>query len=297
MYFWFNIFLFIYIFLFYKFFIGDNNPNQYMSRNLPKNRKLIKTSLGNTSVYLEYKKKDKLILLVPGFGSSLDSFKECFNYYANYDVISLDFYGRGWSDGVKNYNINTFIDQIHEVLEHTSYQNYKEINIIACSMGCILTDEYLKKYKPKINKVIFIAPAGLTIKNKPFYYKIFKKKYINKLLFTLFAPLIILQHNRKCYNVNYTNLSFIYFMLNHNGYIPCLLDTFNNIDLDKHQYSKYNNLLILISKDDRVTKFDKTKFLNIPIIEFNKYGHSELIYPTRRIIYNFLLNNQFINNM
>ena len=46
-----------------------------MSSKKTKNRKIISTSLGNTAIYMESNQINKLILLVPGFGSSLDSFK------------------------------------------------------------------------------------------------------------------------------------------------------------------------------------------------------------------------------
>ena len=286
------IFYFLYNFLFF-FCLGSNIDN-YMLKKKKDYRFYIPTRYGKSCIF--YRKQDntnKLLFMIPGFGSTIDTFNPYFDKFSEYDLVSLDFYGRGWTNGInRKYDKDVFIDQIFDILYYCiKKKEYKEINFIGCSMGCILTDEFIKKYQKylyniKINNIVYIAPAGDKIK-KPFYSYLLNIKYLNKVLLSLFCPFFLYFHNKRCYNLS-MDYRFLTYMYHHRGYVKGLLSTILNVDLGNHIYNQDYNILVIMSNDDRVIKNNYEKFSKCKIHTFNKYGHCELIDPSFEIINDFL---------
>ena len=101
----------------YFFCLGNNIDNHLLSKK-KSYRFYVPTRYGKTSIFYRKKKDNKkLLLMIPGFGSTIDTFEPYFNEFSDYDLLSLDFYGRGWTNGInKKYDINLFINQIFDSL-------------------------------------------------------------------------------------------------------------------------------------------------------------------------------------
>jgi pimeloyl-ACP methyl ester carboxylesterase len=294
MYIFSSLLLYYFLLNYLYFFCLGNNIDNYLVKKKKNFRFYVPTRYGKTCIFYRKKKNTKkLLLMIPGFGSTLDTFEPYFNDFPDYDLLSLDFYGRGWTNGIdQKYDINLFINQIFDVLYYCiKCKEYQEINFIGCSMGCILTDEFIKKYqiylnKIKINNIVYIAPAGDKIK-KPFYSKLLNIRYLNRVLLSIFCPFFLYFHNKRCYNLtmDYRFLTYIY---HHRGYVKGLLSTLSHVNLGDHIYDQKHNILVITSKDDRVIKNNFNKFSKCENHVFDIYGHCELIEPSKELIYNFL---------
>ena len=123
----------------------------------------------------------------------------------------------------------------------------------------------------------------------PIYSKLLKINYLGEFLVILFSDIFLYLHNRKCYNIKLES-TYRYYINNHNGFLKSLLSTIRNINLTDHNYNNSFNGLVIFSKDDRLITFNSSKIIRYPCIEFELYGHCELIEPSKKIIINFLKN-------
>jgi len=267
-------------------------PNQYLYNKI-KNRNFIFTKYGNSSVLFKKSENisNKLLLTIHGFGADLDGFNtiEDLAIKNDYNYLSIDLYGRGLSDSQQMNNSELFEDQITEIVNIYKYKyKLKEINVLAHSMGCIITNNIIKQNKINFKSIILLAPAGLGMKG--YNIELFKKKYLGEFLVILFGDIYLLIHNLYCYNIKkHIPKKFLLYSYNHYGYLKSLLSTIRYMDKDNVDYRHIKNLLVIYSVDDRITIMNKKKFdLNCKFIQLKKYGHSELLENSIKYIFDYL---------
>ena len=279
----------------YLLFVNKNYPNNNLIKHLKKNRTFLYTTKGQSSVRFIKSKhiSNKLLLTVHGCGSNLDEFK-CIENIAiekDFNYLSIDLYGRGLSNSINYNNSLEFENQIIEILNIYRHK-YKlsDINVIGYSMGAIIINNIVNNNKFKFNSIILLSPVGLGIKG--YNLELFKIKYLGELLLILFGDIYLLKHNIKCYNQNKNiPLNFLYYTYNHHGYLKSLLSTIRCMEADNIIYKNIMNLLVIYSKDDKVTIMNKNKFnSNCNFIELKKYGHSEILEPSIPFIFKYLQN-------
>ena len=129
------------------------------------------------------KNRDKFVLLLHGWGGSLDSFKatEDFLVANNYSTINIDFPGFGKSDLPKNdFTLKDYKDLVESILK---IENINSVSIIAHSFGGRVA-LMLASENTIVNKLVLVDSAGIKPKfslRKWFKIKIYKfKKFLNK---------------------------------------------------------------------------------------------------------------------
>lgn len=293
-----NLFIMYLLYKIYYVFLRGDKPNKIMLKNKPNHLTLDKYENIDISYYYESKNSDKLIICVPGFGGSTESYSYYFNKFNDFNFLTLDFFGRGWSSSVnKKNNLSLFSRQLNFVVNKiTQEKPISSINFIGTSMGCMIIDHYIKQFvsnesKINLNKIIFIAPAGKMVSESIFSI-LAKKPIIGELIVSVMGEKLLDNFHKKCYNIDMPSYNYRYFLENHHGYLKSLLSTIRHINFTNYNYSVYNknDLLIINSSADRITKFKFNNFKDNKIHNFEDLGHSELIKPSLNLIKKFILN-------
>jgi len=102
----------------------------------------------------------KSLVLLHGFGGSLDTFKEniCF-LSESYDVIALDFPGFGFSDkpGIR-YSIHFQVLKLKRFLDQ---MNIGDIYLLGHSMGGAIAIHFAHLFASRVKKLILVCNAGM----------------------------------------------------------------------------------------------------------------------------------------
>ena len=142
-----------------------------------------KTLNGLNITYRYHKGNSNVVLLLHGWGGSLNSFKHLENYLIknNYSVITLDFPGFGGSDlPDKNWKLDDYVKIIEELL---NAEHLKKINIVSHSFGGRVAISFASKHKNLTNKLVLVDSAGIKPKFNLFKsFKILRYKFLKKLV-------------------------------------------------------------------------------------------------------------------
>ena len=128
----------------------------------------------NTSIYYEkYGTKDKVILILPGWGNTRTTFTNIINFFKeDYTIYIIDYPGFGNSPIPQDeLTIYDYTNIIRDFLEENNIVNPI---IIAHSFGGRITTLLAGYYKEKIDKIIYIDAA--TIKPKKTLKRFLKEK-------------------------------------------------------------------------------------------------------------------------
>ncbi|WP_111978765.1 alpha/beta fold hydrolase [Algibacillus agarilyticus] len=117
---------------------------------------------------IENPNADKCLLLIPGRVESYLKYKELiFDFFQQgYSIVTLDHRGQGQSCrestnlhfGHVN-NFSTYADDLHAICQETRlYQRYKQVNLLAHSMGGAIALDYAYRYQPKLASMVLSAP-------------------------------------------------------------------------------------------------------------------------------------------
>lgn len=247
----------------------------------------------NNNSYLYYKKygnSKKIILILPGWGDTRQTFDYLINCLKeNYTIYIIDWPGFGNSD-FPNINLTVY-DYTNIIISFMKDLNIINPIIIAHSFGGRITSLLAGYYKIKLDKLILIDIAGIKPKKsiikrlKSFVYKLLKK-----------LSILIPKRKRNIYlkKVFKYFASSDYKQLDNNMY-----QTFKNIVNEDLKYT-YKNIkqetLIIWGENDDATPLQDGIYINNNIanselIVYQDAGHfSYLDYPylTYDIIYEFL---------
>jgi len=134
------------------------------ARNLA-NIDRIKLKNGHTRYNLlrSTNKESPVALLIHGIASYSFVWKHLSEslHESGFNVLSLDLYGRGFSDSpITRYDQHLFIGQIEELLQELGLFDHQLI-LVGHSMGGAIATAFAAKYPDKISKLILLAPAGV----------------------------------------------------------------------------------------------------------------------------------------
>lgn len=245
------------------------------------------------SIYYEkYGNKDKVILILPGWGNTRTTFTNIINFFKeNYTIYIIDYPGFGNSP-LPNEDL-TIYDYTNIVRDFLEDKNIIDPIIIAHSFGGRITTLLSGYYKEKIAKIIYIDAA--TIKPKKTIKRFLKEKTYKllKKLIKLFPKLKQEYYNQK--------LLKIFGSKDYQTLPKSMHKTFKNIVNENLTYYLKNiesETLLLWGKLDTATPLkDGYKMNNLiknsALIIFPKGNHfSYLQYPylTNQIILEFIKN-------
>lgn len=249
----------------------------------------------NISIYYEkYGTKDKVILILPGWGNTRTTFTSIINFFKeDYTIYIIDYPGFGNSPIPQDeLTIYDYTNIIRDFLEENNIVNPI---IIAHSFGGRITTLLAGYYKEKIDKIIYIDAA--TIKPRKTFKRFLKEKTYKllKKLTKIFPKLKQEYYKQKLLKIfgssDYQNLP------------PSMHKTFQNIVNENLVYylkSIESEVLLLWGKlDDTTPLKDGYKMNNLlkdsALIIFPKGNHfSYLQYPylTNQIILEFIKNQK-----
>jgi len=82
---------------------------------------------------------------------------------SGFNVLSLDFYGRGFSDSPNvQYNGDLFCEQIDDLLKALNLEDQKLI-LFGHSMGGAVATLFASRFPDRVSKVVLFAPAGCPV--------------------------------------------------------------------------------------------------------------------------------------
>ena len=116
-------------------------------------------------------KKEMTVVLLHGWGGNHQSLISLASAFANYNILTLDFFGFGLSDKVKeNFDIYTYANA---VIALTKFLQLKKICLVGHSFGGRVAIIFAGLEQSLVEKVILIDSAG--IKPKYSFKKTFKR--------------------------------------------------------------------------------------------------------------------------
>ena len=143
------------------------------------------------------------VLFLHGWGANLNSFF-MFKNLQNYKLLFVDFPGFGNSEKLK-YSFNVF-DYALEIFKLLKKLNILEVNIVCHSFGGRVAILLETIFNLKVNKIVFIASAGL----KPRFNLKVKLKIISYKLKKLMVKLKLAKFNLNgCGSSDYVNLNSV----------------------------------------------------------------------------------------
>ncbi|NLC16631.1 MAG: alpha/beta hydrolase [Clostridiales bacterium] len=119
--------------------------------------------------YIQSGSKEKNILLLHGWGGSLESFQAVFDYFKkNYTVTAIDFCGFGKSPPPPYpFGVEEYAQVVYGFLQA---KNIKKTHIIAHSFGGRVAIELAYLYPEVVDKLVLASSAGLKRRKTPKYY-------------------------------------------------------------------------------------------------------------------------------
>lgn len=123
---------------------------------------IIDTTVNNLKINYIKKGEGKSVLIVPGWGTTINTYNTLINSISTYaNIYCLDMPGFGNSEEPKEvWNLNKYVDFISEFIES---QGIKEIDLIGHSNGgrIIIRMMNRKALNFNVNKIILIGSAGI----------------------------------------------------------------------------------------------------------------------------------------
>lgn len=111
----------------------------------------------NQNHKLHYREKGtgNLLLILPGNTASSNSHLDDITYFSNYfHVVSLDFWGTGKSDRLKDWTRNWWMDAVKDTIALVEHLNYDAADVIGCSGGAAIALLMATLYPNKVRSVI-----------------------------------------------------------------------------------------------------------------------------------------------
>lgn len=163
---------------------------------------IIKTIINNLKINYIKNGKGKSVLLLPGWGTTIDTYLSIINSVSTYaNIYCLDMPGFGNSqEPTFSWNLDNYIDFIIKFIQK---QNIKELDLIGHSNGGRIIIKLMNKNDLpfKVNKIILIGSAGIVHKKTIYqnlkinFYKFCKKFLEIKLINTMFPQLLLTLKN------------------------------------------------------------------------------------------------------
>lgn len=164
---------------------------------------IIKTTIKNLTINYIKKGYGKNVLILPGWGTTINTYMPLINSISNYaNIYCLDMPGFGNSEEPDTYwNLDNYVDFIIDFIKS---QNIQDLDLIGHSNGGRIIIKLMNRIDLNfnVNKIILIGSAGIVHKksqSKKFKIKIFKlgKKIVEiKPIKTMFPNLLSKLQNK-----------------------------------------------------------------------------------------------------
>ena len=240
----------------------------------------------NIKLYYEkHGKKDKYLIILPGWGNTRPTFYNIINQFKKfYTIYIIDYPGFGNSPIINNnLTIYDYADLIKHFIKDNNIDNP---SIIAHSFGGRIASILIGKEKLEVDKLILIDVAG--IKHRKSF-----KLYLKEKIYKFINKITKYKYKEK--------LNKIFGSTDYNNLPKCMRNTFKNIineDLTKYYKSIKISTLIIWGEYDRDTPLKDGKKLNklirnSALIIYKKrkhFSYLEEISLTNKILYYMLIN-------
>lgn len=135
--------------------------------------------------YYKYGNKEKVLIILPGWGDTRKTFDFYINNLKNkYTIYIFDYPGFGNSK-FPNYSL-TIDDYAKYIKDFIKEKNINNPYILCHSFGCRISLLLIGKYRILVDRLIIIGGAGIRRKSINRKYRIFKYKLLRKL--SIFIP-------------------------------------------------------------------------------------------------------------
>ena len=208
--------------------------------------------------------KEQAVVLVHGFSVPYFIFDPTFKFLtqSGFRTLRYDLFGRGFSDRPhKRYNIDLFIDQLHDLLDALRFTH--PVNLIGLSMGGPITGTFTARFPERVKSLTLIDPAGARSVSLTPMVKAMKIPGVAEAVFGLIGSEILLKSAAKDF------------------FDPELIGMF----LDKYkvqmQYKGFNRAILSSIRNDMLGSFvEAYKSVNeskIPVLLF--WGRNDKTVP------------------
>lgn len=259
-------------------------------------KQVFKGKHGIINYDLKGKESSVLVITFHGLNGTNLTFSEIQNILIRYkyQVLNFDLYGYGlsscpkYSHRKKTYNVEFYISQTEELLDHLNYKDKKYL-LIGFSMGCIIATAFANKYMNQTKKLVLISPVGM-LEKKPILVKMLNRFpcIINALPYVVF-PCFISKKKFKKGNTENDMSEYLYNRIMWQLFVKknithSILGCLNNLkiwdahDIFKEVGSTSLPVLILCGGNDHICKpviFEKiaNAFMNSHMIVFENASH------------------------
>lgn len=243
-----------------------------------------------TIYYEKYGNKNKIILILPGWGNTRETFHHMINHFKDeYTIYILDYPGLGKSP-IPNKDL-TIYDYTELIINFMKELNINNPIIIAHSFGGRITSLLTGHYKLKIDKIILIDIAGIKPKKT-------LKQLIKQTTYKTLKKIIKLFPKLKQESLNQKLLK-VFASTDYKSLPPSMQKTFKNIineDLTKYFSNIESETLIIWGEKDFDTPLKDAKKINkliknsalITYKNATHYSYLQYPYLTNNIIYEFI---------
>ena len=122
----------------------------------------IKTIINNLSINYIKKGNGKVVLILPGWGTTINTYMSIINSISTYSTVyCLDMPGFGESEEPNvSWNLDNYVEFVIQFLKN---QNIKEVDLIGHSNGGRIIIKMMSKENLnfKVGKIILIGSAGI----------------------------------------------------------------------------------------------------------------------------------------
>lgn len=121
----------------------------------------VQLSDGFTHYELSHPEAKETVVLVHGFSTPYFIYDPTFEFLtqSGFRVLRYDLYGRGFSDRPETpYNVDLFVRQLADLI--AALQIAGPVSLVGLSMGGPITATFTLRFPERVNKLVWIDPAG-----------------------------------------------------------------------------------------------------------------------------------------
>jgi len=138
----------------------NENTIDLKKAQINSNDDFLDLELGKMRYKIYGKENLNTIILIHGFNGFMECWSPNINSLvsAGYKVVVYDLWGRGLSDRPRiDLKIEIFREQLDELIE---FIGSEKITLIGGSFGCVIASDYALNNPNKVEKLVFVGPAG-----------------------------------------------------------------------------------------------------------------------------------------
>lgn len=126
----------------------------------PPLEKTVKTAHGDTAVHVYNSEGSETVIMTAGCGGRKEQFQEgrmAQRLASRYCVVTFDWYGHGESPASRDYNKESFLEQLHRVVDEFVPEGQR-FHLYGFSMGCFLSLHFCALHPDRIDRVVLHSP-------------------------------------------------------------------------------------------------------------------------------------------